>query len=61
MNSADSPVKIGDKIKPGQVIFYVESMKVMNAVKAETAGEVVEISVRNGDAVDEDDVIMKVV
>jgi biotin carboxyl carrier protein len=33
----------------------------MNAVKAETAGEVVEISVRNGDAVDEDDVIMKVV
>ena len=61
MNSADSPVKPGDKIKPGQVIFYIESMKVMNAVKAETAGEVVEISVRNGDAVEEDDVIMKVV
>lgn len=61
MNSADSPVKIGDRIQPGQVIFYVESMKVMNAVKAEKGGEVVEISVRNGDAVDEDDIIMKVV
>lgn len=61
MNSADRPVKIGDRIESGQVIFYIEAMKVMNAVKAEVSGEVVEISVRNGDAVDEDDVIMKVV
>ena len=60
MNSADRPVKIGDRIETGQVIFYIESMKVMNAVKAEVSGEVVEISVNNGDAVDEDDVIMKV-
>ncbi|MEM6379770.1 MAG: biotin/lipoyl-containing protein, partial [Bacteroidota bacterium] len=60
MNSADRPVKIGDRIETGQVIFYIESMKVMNAVKAEVSGEVVQISVNNGDAVDEDDVIMKV-
>lgn len=60
MNSADRPVKTGDRIETGQVIFYIESMKVMNAVKAEVSGEVVEISVNNGDAVDEDDVIMKV-
>lgn len=60
MNSADRPVKIGDQIETGQVIFYIESMKVMNAVKAEVSGKIVEISVSNGDAVDEDDVIMKV-
>lgn len=61
MNSADRPVKIGDRIETGQVIFYIEAMKVMNAVKAEMSGEIIEISVRNGDAVDEDDIIMKVV
>lgn len=60
MNSADRPVKIGDQIETGQVIFYIESMKVMNAVKAEVSGKVVEISVSNGDGVDEDDVIMRV-
>ncbi len=59
MNSADRPVKVGDKVEVGQVIFYIEAMKVMNAVKAEKGGTVAEISVSNGDAVDEDDVIMK--
>jgi pyruvate carboxylase subunit B len=59
MNSADRPVKVGDRIEPGQVIFYIESMKVMNAVKAELGGEVVEILASNGDNIDEDDVIMK--
>jgi len=58
MNSADRPVKVGDKIEKDQVIFYVESMKVMNAVKAEMGGEIMEILINNGDGIDEDDIIM---
>lgn len=43
---------VGDKIKPSSVICIIEAMKVMNEIKAETEGEIVEILAENGEAVE---------
>lgn len=42
-----SYVKIGDKIKKGQVLCIVEAMKIMNEIDCDVAGEVLEICVEN--------------
>ena len=52
-------IKVGDKIKEGDTVAYIESMKVMNAIVAEKSGTVAEILVNNGDEVEEEDVIIK--
>ncbi len=57
--STERGIKVGDKIKEGDTVAYIESMKVMNAIVAETSGTVAEILVNNGDEVEEDDVIIK--
>ncbi|HOV71316.1 MAG TPA: oxaloacetate decarboxylase [Dysgonamonadaceae bacterium] len=56
---SEKPVKVGDKVKKGDVIGYIESMKTYNTIAAEEDGTVVEICVSNGDSVFEDDVILK--
>ncbi len=58
--SSETPLKIGDQIKEGDTIAYIESMKVMNAVKADKSGKVVEIVPQDGSEVEEDDVILKI-
>ena len=58
-SSSDKAVKVGDKVKEGDTIYYVESMKVINAVKAEDSGEIIEILVNHGDDIEEDDVVMR--
>ena len=58
-SSGEKGAKVGDKVKTGDTIFYVESMKVINAVKAEQDGEIVEILVNHGDDIEEDDVVMR--
>ena len=45
-------IKIGDKVKEGQTLLIIEAMKVMNEIKAEMIGEIVEILVENGDPVE---------
>jgi acetyl-CoA carboxylase biotin carboxyl carrier protein len=45
-------VKAGDRVKKGDVIFIIESMKVMSEVPSEYDGVVKEICVQNGDAVE---------
>ena len=45
-------VKVGDKIKKGQVVCIVEAMKLMNEIESEFDGEVVEICVNNEDMVE---------
>lgn len=47
-------VQPGDRVKVGQVVCIVEAMKVMNEIQAEVAGEVVEVLVENGQAVEYD-------
>ncbi|WP_298653944.1 biotin/lipoyl-containing protein [uncultured Proteiniphilum sp.] len=60
-DSSETAVKVGDTVKEGDIIGYIESMKTYNAVAAEESGKVTEIRFANGDAVDEDDVLIKMV
>jgi acetyl-CoA carboxylase biotin carboxyl carrier protein len=52
--SPDAPayVNVGDTIEPGQVICIIEAMKLMNEIKAEVKGRVVDIQVDNGEPVE---------
>ncbi len=43
---------IGDIIKSGDVVCIIEAMKLMNEIKAEVGGKVVQILVENGEAVE---------
>lgn len=52
-------LKVGDEIKAGDPVCYIESMKTYNAIIAEHAGKVVEILANSGDNVEEDDVLIK--
>ena len=45
-------VKVGDLVEPGQALCIIESMKLMNEIEAEVAGEVVKIYVENGQPVE---------
>lgn len=49
---ADPFVNVGDEINPEKVICIIEAMKVMNEIKAEMAGVIREILVKNGQAVE---------
>jgi len=53
-------VAVGDRLKPDSVVCIIEAMKVMNEIKAEVAGEVVEILADNGEAVEYDQVLFRV-
>ena len=53
-------VKVGDQIKKGDVLFIIESMKLMNEVQSEIEGTVAEILVGNGEAVEYDQPILRV-
>ena len=45
-------VEVGSKVEPKSVVCIIEAMKVMNEIKAEVAGTIVEIMVKNGQAVE---------
>jgi acetyl-CoA carboxylase biotin carboxyl carrier protein len=49
---ADPFVDVGDTIGPETVVCIIEAMKVMNEIKAETSGTVVEVLVENGEPVE---------
>ena len=59
-NPGDKPINVGDQVKKGNIIGYIESMKVYNAITADIEGQVVEICYSDGAVVEEDDVLMKV-
>lgn len=50
----DAPpfVEVGQDIDVGQVVCIIEAMKLMNEIKSEVAGRIVEILGENGDAVE---------
>lgn len=58
-NSSENPVKIGDRIQEGDLIGYIEAMKVYNAIHADKSGVVSEICIDNGSHVDEDDLLIR--
>jgi acetyl-CoA carboxylase biotin carboxyl carrier protein len=45
-------VEVGDRINKSTVVCIVEAMKVMNEIKAEVDGEILEILVQNGEPVE---------
>ena len=49
---APSYVNMGDIISPGQVICIIEAMKLMNEIKSEVKGKVVDIQVDNAEPVE---------
>ncbi len=54
----DPFVSVGKQVKKGDVLYIIESMKLMNEVQAEQDGEISEILVKNGDAVEFDQTVM---
>lgn len=54
--SPDSPafVKVGDRVKKGQVVAILEAMKIMNELEAEFDCEILEILKSDGQAVEYD-------
>lgn len=45
-------VKVGDKIKKGDIICIIEAMKVMNEIESDKDGEITEILFENGKMVE---------
>lgn len=58
--STEKPLQVGDTIKEGDLVGYIESMKTYNAIAAEESGIVKEICFANGESVDEDDILIKI-
>ena len=53
-------VKVGQKVKKGQTVIIVEAMKTMNQVQSTENGEIVEICVQDGEAVEYDQILVKI-
>ncbi|MHC4236990.1 MAG: acetyl-CoA carboxylase biotin carboxyl carrier protein [Planctomycetota bacterium] len=52
--------KIGDTIEADAVVCIIEAMKVMNEIKAETGGTIVEICCKDGEAIEFGQTLLKV-
>ncbi|MDE5981175.1 MAG: oxaloacetate decarboxylase, partial [Bacteroidaceae bacterium] len=52
--------QVGDEVKAGDVIGYIEAMKTYNAIRADFDGVLTAILVNSGDSVEEDDPIIKI-
>jgi pyruvate carboxylase subunit B len=59
-DTSETPKQVGDQVKEGDVVGYIEAMKTYNAIKADRDGTITAILVNSGDSVEEDDVIMKI-
>lgn len=45
-------VEIGDTVKKGSTVCIIEAMKLMNEIEAESAGQVMEVLVENGQPIE---------
>lgn len=45
-------VKVGDRVKAGQVLCIVEAMKLMNEIESEVSGELIKVYVENSQPVE---------
>ncbi|MDR2968345.1 MAG: oxaloacetate decarboxylase [Tannerellaceae bacterium] len=59
-DTSETPLKVGDAVKEGDLLCYVEAMKTYNAVRSEFSGTVTAIIPAPGDSVSEDDVLMTI-
>ncbi len=58
-DNSETAIQVGDFVNQGDVIAYVESMKMMNAITTEESGTVVEVLKEHGQEIEEDEVILK--
>jgi len=58
-DQSEKPLKVGDKVKKGDIVCYIEAMKVSNAIKADVEGTVTEILIKNADTVLDDEVLIR--
>jgi len=56
---AEPFVSIGSKVKKGDVLCIIETMKLMNEIVAEQDGEIVDVCVKNGDIAEFGQVLFK--
>jgi len=56
---AETFVSIGSKVKTGDVLCIIETMKLMNEITAEQDGEIVDICIKNGDIAEYGQVLFK--
>lgn len=60
--SPDQPpyVTVGQTVKKGDVLCIIEAMKLMNEIKSEVSGQVMDILVQNGQPVEFDQPLFKI-
>ncbi|MEQ6118524.1 biotin/lipoyl-containing protein [Reichenbachiella sp. MALMAid0571] len=58
-DASEKGIQIGDRVEEGDIVCYIEAMKVINAVKADTTGTIVEICFKDGDDIYDDDVLVR--
>ena len=58
--SGDRAVQVGDVIKEGDTIAYIEAMKVINSIAADKSGKVIEIVAKHGEDIEEDEVMFRI-
>jgi len=57
---SETYVELNSQVDPQTVVCIIEAMKVMNEIKAETGGTIVEILVENGQAVEYGQILFRV-
>lgn len=57
--AGEKALKPGDEVKKGDIIGYIEAMKVINAISADKSGTVVEVCFSDGQEVLDDDVLVR--
>ncbi|MBO0927144.1 acetyl-CoA carboxylase biotin carboxyl carrier protein subunit [Staphylococcus sp. 30400_3112M30941] len=53
-------IKVGDTVNKGDVIGYIEAMKVLNEVTSDISGEIIEIVTDHGTNVEYDQVLVRI-
>ncbi|MCC0177616.1 acetyl-CoA carboxylase biotin carboxyl carrier protein [Waterburya agarophytonicola K14] len=56
----DPFVAVGDRINKGDTVCIIEAMKLMNEIEGEVVGQIMEISVENGEPVEFGQVLMRI-
>lgn len=59
-SNTETPIKVGDVIKEGDLVGYIEAMKTFNAIRSDKAGKIISIPKSSGEEVEEDEVLVLV-
>ncbi|NLG53003.1 MAG: acetyl-CoA carboxylase biotin carboxyl carrier protein [Clostridiales bacterium] len=54
-------VRVGDRVSKGDVLCIIEAMKLMNEITSDRDGEIVEICVENGQIVEYDQPLFRII